>query len=128
MKFALFVVGAASAWAILSSSYVVGIVNSATRTAPARTGRWMRFHPMIWKPSTASTASGIVIPWNACSGVAPRLVPDSTKIANAASGQVRAAAARNVVGRREYATAAGTSKGTIAIVIDQNENACLLAT
>ena len=83
---------------------------------------------MIWKPSTASTASGIVIPWNECSGVAPRLVPDSTKIANAATGQVRAAAARNVVGRLVYATAAGTSSGTIAIVIVQNENACLLAT
>ena len=82
---------------------------------------------MIWSPSTASTASGIVMPWNECSGVAPRLVPDSTKITYAATGQVRVAAARNVVGRLVYAMAAGTSRGTISIVIDQNENACLLA-
>src|ERR1700739_2317740 len=97
MKFAFSGVGAARLRAIMSSSIVVGIVNHAIARAPTGNGRRSLRQPSNWTPSTARTDSGSVMPWKACSGDAPRAVPDRRKIPNAATGQARGAAATKAV-------------------------------
>ena len=48
------------------------------------------------------------------------------KIANAAIGQARVAAARNVSGSLAVGERAGSISGAVASTIDPSENACLL--
>src|SRR2546421_7448330 len=99
-----------------------GIVTAATASTASTLGAGSFRSALLRIPATASTASGTVMPSNACSGVALSSVADSTYTSTAASGHTRVVTSRNERGRRRYPSAAGSASGASASAIDQNEN------